>query len=115
MAPWPRHDAHHAAHTHTHRRLHVMKPTAILINVSRGGLIDTDALVMALEQNKIGGVAVDVSGRALEGQWVTEPWPACRGAPLLRHTGHVGLPGWRWMSLAVLERASACLPVILLL
>jgi D-lactate dehydrogenase len=37
-----------------------MKPTAVLINVSRGGLIDTNHLIDALEQGKLGAVAMDV-------------------------------------------------------
>lgn len=37
-----------------------MKPSAFLINVSRGGVVDTAALVGALEQKKIAGAAVDV-------------------------------------------------------
>lgn len=42
------------------RRLALMKPTALLINVSRGGLIDTNALISALEASALGGVAMDV-------------------------------------------------------
>jgi len=41
-------------------RLPMMKPGAILINTSRGGLIDTDALVRALEHGPISGAALDV-------------------------------------------------------
>ena len=37
-----------------------MKPTSLLINVSRGGLIDTDALVDSLEEGRLGGCAMDV-------------------------------------------------------
>ncbi len=37
-----------------------MKPTAWLINVSRGGTVDEPALVEALQQRRIGGAALDV-------------------------------------------------------
>lgn len=40
--------------------LRAMKPTAILINVSRGGVVDEPALVEALREARIGGAALDV-------------------------------------------------------
>ena len=40
--------------------IQLMKPGVILINVSRGGLIDTKALIAALKSGRIGGVALDV-------------------------------------------------------
>ncbi|MGA2259050.1 MAG: 2-hydroxyacid dehydrogenase [Thermoguttaceae bacterium] len=40
--------------------LELMKPSAILVNVSRGQLIDTAALIQALKYRRLGGVALDV-------------------------------------------------------
>ena len=37
-----------------------MKPTALLVNTSRGPIVDEDALIDALKNNRIAGAAVDV-------------------------------------------------------
>jgi len=42
------------------RTLALMKPTAYLINTSRGGMVDTEALVSALKEGTIAGAAIDV-------------------------------------------------------
>jgi phosphoglycerate dehydrogenase-like enzyme len=52
--------------------LAMMKPTAWLVNVGRGALVDTDALVDALVNERIGGAALDV----------TQPEPLPDGHPL---------------------------------
>ena len=52
--------------------LSLMKPDAWVVNVGRGGLIQTDALIAALRSRSIGGAALDV----------TDPEPLPDGHPL---------------------------------
>lgn len=42
------------------RELGLMKPTAVLINASRGGVVDEKALAKALQDKKIAGACLDV-------------------------------------------------------
>jgi D-specific alpha-keto acid dehydrogenase len=52
---------HHLLDRH---RIEAMKPGAIIVNTGRGALLDTEALVCALESGRLGGAALDV----LEGE-----------------------------------------------
>ena len=50
-------ESHHLIGT---RELGLMKQEALLINVARGGVIDTEALIDALNSGHLGGAAIDV-------------------------------------------------------
>jgi phosphoglycerate dehydrogenase-like enzyme len=65
--------------------LDAMKPSGILINISRGGCVDEDALLTHLKAGRIAGAALDV--------FATEPLPADSPLwpqPNLIITPHVG-------------------------
>jgi len=51
-------------HLLNRRRMEQMKPGALIVNTGRGPLIDTEALVLALDSGRLGGAALDV----LEGE-----------------------------------------------
>ncbi|MFP6675557.1 MAG: D-glycerate dehydrogenase [Pirellulaceae bacterium] len=57
-------------------QLNKMKSTAILVNIGRGPLVDTEALTEALQSNTIYGAALDV----------TDPEPLPRDHPLLKQS-----------------------------
>ena len=65
--------------------LFAMKPTSFLINLARGGVLDEDALLRALQQNKIAGAALDALA--------TEPLPKDNplwSLPNVYITPHIG-------------------------
>jgi len=65
--------------------LRSMKPTAVLVNTSRGPVVDEAALIDVLRAGRIRGAALDV--------FDTEPLPAdhrLRSLPNALLTGHVG-------------------------
>jgi len=71
-----------------------MKKGVILINTARGGLIDTDALIQGLDQEKIGGAGLDVledeewvweERRLLQAEEIEKEWIKLRNT----HRNHV--------------------------
>lgn len=82
------------------RELKLMKPTAFIVNMGRGGIIDEAALASAIDNDLIGGAALDV--------FVREPLPADH--PLL-HTRHpeklLFSPHIAWASVEARRRLAA--------
>jgi lactate dehydrogenase-like 2-hydroxyacid dehydrogenase len=71
-----------------------MKPTAYLVNTARGPIVDTDALIGALERGEIAGAALDV----------TDPEPLPGDHPLLRAPNLLVLPHLGSATVATRER-----------
>ena len=87
--------------------LALMKPTAVVINTSRGPIIDERALVDALRGRTIAGAGLDVYDR--------EPLPAGHeltrldNVVLLPHLGYASEPGFRHMYSQAVEDIAAFL------
>jgi glyoxylate/hydroxypyruvate/2-ketogluconate reductase len=77
---------HHTVGAH---ELALMKPTATLVNIGRGGLVDENALAAALAANKILGAGLDV----FEGEPVVNPaLTALKNVVLTPHIGSATVP-----------------------
>lgn len=79
------------------QRLGQMKPTAVVVNTARGGLIDPIALEEAVSAGRIGGAALDV--------FEAEPLPAESG--LRRLTNVILTPHAAWYSTRSAEQLQA--------
>lgn len=77
--------------------LALLPPGAIVVNVSRGGLVDEDALAGALHSGHLAGAALDVF----------ESEPLQRSSPLLDAPGMLLSPHMAWYSTSAAERLAA--------
>ena len=78
------------------RRIALMKPKAILVNVARGPVVDQAALVAALRERRIGGAGLDVF----------EQQPLLPGDPLFELDNVVLTPHLAGMSVESMQRTS---------
>jgi D-3-phosphoglycerate dehydrogenase / 2-oxoglutarate reductase len=88
-------------------QLRMMKPQAILVNTSRGGVVNTAALAKALTEGWIGGAGIDV--------YEKEPPPPdmplfhCPNATLSAHIGWMSVEaGWH-IRYKIMDDIKACL------
>ena len=77
------------------RELAMLRPGAIVVNVSRGGLVDQAALADALRSGHLAGAGLDV----------TDPEPPAAGDPILDAPNLVLSPHIGWYSTAAQVRA----------
>jgi phosphoglycerate dehydrogenase-like enzyme len=88
------------------RELRAMKPTAYLINVARGGVIDQHALYRALKQRTIAGAAIDVWYRYPTANEIcapaTEPFHELDNTIMTPHVAGWtdGTARYRWVAIA---------------
>ncbi|MGA2784546.1 MAG: D-2-hydroxyacid dehydrogenase family protein [Candidatus Bathyarchaeia archaeon] len=75
------------------RELGLMKPTAYLVNTSRGPIVDEKALVKALEKGTIAGAALDVFDE--EPLPVNHPLRRVRNTVITPHLGYVTAEEYR--------------------
>jgi glyoxylate/hydroxypyruvate/2-ketogluconate reductase len=76
-------------HTVAAAEIALMKPTATIVNIGRGGLIDEDALALALAANKILGAGLDV----FEGEPKVNPaLLTLKNVVLTPHIGSASVP-----------------------
>lgn len=84
------------------KELRMMKPTAFILNMGRGGIIVEEALAKVIDEGVIGGAGLDV--------FTTEPLPADNPLLHTRHPEKLSLtPHTAWASVEARERLVAAM------
>lgn len=85
----------------------LMKPTAYLVNTSRGSIVDETALIQALRSGRIAGAAIDVFDR--EPLPHNDPLRKLKNALLTPHIGYVTQENYRLFFGQTVENIAAFL------
>jgi len=85
----------------------LMKPNAIVVNASRGGVVDQAALVRALEDGRIGGAGLDVL--EIEPPALDDPLLRLPNVVVLPHIGSATVETRRAMLECAIDNLAVCL------
>jgi phosphoglycerate dehydrogenase-like enzyme len=77
-------------------RLALMKPTALLVDISRAGVVNRQALAAALKAGRLAGAAMDLC----------DPLPVARTDPILEAPRTVLTPHMGWLTRETFQRAA---------
>lgn len=81
----------------------LMKPGAFVVNVARGGVVDDEAMLQALEAHRIGGAALDVfASQPISGD---NPYLAMPNVVVTPHVAGLSDDSMRAMSVGAVEEA----------
>jgi (S)-sulfolactate dehydrogenase len=83
-------------------RIAAMKPGAVLVNTSRGGIVDETALAAALKGGRLGGAALDVF--ATEPLGAHNPFVGCPNLVLTPHIAGVSSESNERVSFMIAQR-----------
>ncbi len=78
------------------REFAAMRPGALFVNIARGGLVDEDALLTALESGQVGGAGLDVFARE----------PVDQDGALVRHPLVLATPHVGWLTGVMFRQTS---------
>ncbi len=89
------------------RELALMKPGSLLVNTARAGVVDTDALVVALKSGHLGGAGVDVFDPEPPGP--EHPLLDCEQVVLTPHSADQTPEGYDFLNAGVVDNVIAYL------
>ena len=87
-------------------KIELLKPTAIIINAARGGIIDEDALASALEKGRIRGAALDVFTNEPLDKEAAKKFGGLENIILTPHIGGITIESNKQVSLMIADKVN---------
>ena len=87
-------------------KIELLKPSAIIINAARGGIIDEDALASALEKGRIRGAALDVFTNEPLDKEAARKFGGLENIILTPHIGGITIESNKQVSLMIADKVN---------